>query len=143
MLPRCCGPGLRGLAGHSEVEDLARAPLVFARLCRRWCSAVIAGSYFRGVGRTVHPDDTLRLWINVKVNEPETPGPLTNTVTAVGGGVPSKADATVHNTLGEGAPAFGFGGFSSPLLGVDGEPETQAGGHPYELASKIEYQQRC
>jgi len=35
-------------------------------------------------------------------------------------------------------PSFGFSSFSAPLLGLDGLAETQAGGHPYELAATVD-----
>jgi hypothetical protein len=130
--------GLRGLAGHSEVEDLARAPFNFCMVVPSKVRCVVPGVYFGEVGRSVHPDDTLRLWISTKVNEPVVPGPLTDTATVSGGGVSGNAETSVHNTLAKGAPAFGPSAFSSPFLAPDGTPETQAGGHPYELATNID-----
>jgi len=88
--------------------------------------------------RTVHPDDTLKMFINVMVNEPEPPaGTLTNVVSVEGGGA-GKVEASVQNTLGSAPAPFGLSGFSAPLLGPEGVAETQAGSHPYELATKLD-----
>jgi hypothetical protein len=88
-------------------------------------------------GRTVHPDDTLKMYINVTVNQPEAPGSLVNGASVTGGGA-SEVSTTSENTLGLMPPPFGFTAFDSPLLAQDGTPETQAGAHPYELTTQFD-----
>lgn len=85
------------------------------------------------------PDAVLRLVVFVTVDEPEpAAGMLTNRVTVEGGGA-AKVEGASSNAVGPAAPAvFGVSGFSAPFLGADGAPETQAGGHPYELPVKID-----
>jgi len=92
-----------------------------------------------GVSGRRAPDGALQLSMFVTVNEPEpASGVLTNTVTVEGGGAAS-VEASSSNPVGSAAPVvFGFSGFAAPFLGVDGEPEAQAGGHPYELPVKID-----
>lgn len=124
--------GLSEVPGRSEAEDLGKT---FCTLTPLRCR--LPGTFFESVHRKVHPDDTLRMWISVHVDEPATPGLLLNSAKVSGGGAP-EASTSGENTL-EGSPApFAFSAFSSTLLGADGTPETQAGAHPYELNTHID-----
>jgi hypothetical protein len=123
--------GLNEIPGHSESEDLngfcSGSPVV----------CTIKSSFFTSVARTVHPDDTFKLFVSVSVNEPDTAGVLVNRVSVAGGSAGiAEAAATSENTLELAAPMFGFTAFTAGLLGGEGLPDTQAGAHPYELATK-------
>lgn len=91
------------------------------------------------------PDAALKMFISVLVNEPATEGALQNEATVQGGiessegtgGVPTEVTVRRPNTLESGRAAFGPSVFDAPLVGVDGQPLTQAGGHPDELLTKI------
>ena len=86
----------------------------------------------------VQPDGTLKLWVNVEVDEADpTPRTLTNVVSVEGGGL-GRLQATGTNTLEMGPPVFGLDMFSAPLRGVDGLPDSRAGGHPYGLEAKFD-----
>ncbi len=89
------------------------------------------------LGLPVEPDDTLRMVISVTADDPPTPGPLTTTATVAGGGAPEVRTVS-HNTVALAPPPFGVAGFSSYGIGADGLPDTQAGGHPYEQATRID-----
>jgi hypothetical protein len=79
------------------------------------------------------------MYVSVLVNEPVAPGPLVNTF-SVSGAIPGSSgevSATQDNTLETGAAGFGASVFEAPFVGLDGSPDTQAGGHPYELDTAI------
>jgi hypothetical protein len=131
--------GLKGIKGHGENEDLAVKPYSFCTVVPLLVRCTVPAAFFEEVAHTVAPDETLKLWVNVTVDEPvEHPGPLTSTATVSGGGVPGVVESSAQNTLQEGNPPFGLAGFASPLLAADGTPETQAGAHPYELATNFD-----
>ena len=81
------------------------------------------------------PDKTLTVFIFV-TDEPGAGETLTNTVTVSGGGA-EEATTSVENANGA-ASSFGVSAFDAFITGVDGQPETQAGGHPYELTTRID-----
>ncbi|MGN6254347.1 MAG: hypothetical protein ACTHO8_05120 [Solirubrobacterales bacterium] len=127
--------GMEGLTLMGEQEDLNQV--------HKDCSVTlpqvkctIPASFFVEVGRSVRPDDTVKLEVVVRIEEPATPWVLTNTAKVEGGGAPA-AETSATNTLEEGAPAFGPALFTSPTLGADGNAATQAGSHPYELPTDI------
>jgi hypothetical protein len=123
-----------------EGSNLAIEPLNLCKVKPLLVHCEVPPAFFEtSAGKTVHPDETLKLWVTVTVDEPvEHPGPLVDTATVSGGGVPGEAQSSVQNTLQQGAPSFGLTGFDSPLLAADGTPETQAGAHPYELATNFD-----
>jgi hypothetical protein len=84
----------------------------------------------------VAPDDTLRMYVYVTVN-PGVQGSLPNGLTVSGGGAP---EATVtEQSGGSSTPVlFGVTDLVSAISGVDGAPDTQAGGHPYEYTTRID-----
>jgi len=90
-----------------------------------------------GAQCSVAPDEEIRLTAYVTVAVAEQ-GPLTNTATISGGGVPAAstdpADST--NQIGP-APTFGFSHFGFRASASDGSRDTQAGDHPYELTVTI------
>jgi uncharacterized repeat protein (TIGR01451 family) len=85
----------------------------------------------------VAPDQALKLYVSVSVDEPVTAGELVNTATVSGPNGLTAASVTRTNTLQQGPPPFGLGLFTAPFLGVDGLPESQAGGHPYAFDTRI------
>jgi len=87
--------------------------------------------------RHLLPEEELKLYVSVVVNEPAVAGTLVNEASISGGGVAASASASSENTLEAGLPAFGLSLFDAPLLAADGSAETQAAGHPYELSTKL------
>ncbi len=124
--------GLSEVPGRAENEDLGPTHCTLTPLrCQ------LSNAFFGEAKRRVKPDDTLKMWVSVTVNEPVAAGSVTNSAKVFGGGA-AEASASGENTLGLGPASFGFSSFSSPLLGVDGAPDTQAGSHPYELGTLID-----
>jgi hypothetical protein len=82
------------------------------------------------------PDATLRMVVYVSV--PSEVGTLTNTAEVSGGGASTKK-VTTTNQLGGPPPAFGAADFEAFFAGPNGEPETQAGAHPYEFRTRIDF----
>ena len=91
-----------------------------------------------GSGGVLRPDGTLEMFVFVTVNGPVSPGVVSNVVSVSGGGA-GPVSLTRENTVGLAPPAFGLSGFSAPLLGVEGLAGSQAGGHPYEFAVKLDF----
>jgi hypothetical protein len=123
---------LRYLPGHSFTEELSfcsQAPGSPGVVV----TCTIPTEYFeRTVDQTIAPDDYLKLLVFVTVDEPAAAGSLSNAVTVEGGGA-AAVGTSVSNTLEMGPPEFGLSLLSAPFLDGAGAPETQAGGHPYEL----------
>jgi hypothetical protein len=83
----------------------------------------------------VAADDTLRMYVYVTV-DPGVQGVLSNNLAVSGGGAP---EATVtERTDGSSTPLFGVTDLVSGIAGVDGAPDTQAGGHPYEYTTRVD-----
>jgi hypothetical protein len=105
---------------------------------------VIPASYFSlaatldpaGAGR-LFPDETLEMFIVVTVDEPAALGVLVNTASVSGGGA-AEASGGSETPVQAGPAVFGLSGFSSPFVGVEGVVDTQAGGHPYELQTRLD-----
>jgi hypothetical protein len=85
------------------------------------------------------PDESLKMYVSVLVGE-GVMGEVADTATVAGGieeseeggGPPSEVSVT-RGTLVEGAAGFGLNVFDTGLPGVDGVPDVQAGGHPFEF----------
>jgi hypothetical protein len=101
-------------------------------------TCTMPASFFTEQGRTIGPEETLRLLVRVEVNEPATPGTLENQATITGGGAPP-ASLGAANPLEGPPPPFGLTAFSSPALGADGAEATEAGAHPYALHTRIDF----
>ena len=84
-----------------------------------------------GVERPIKSGYVGRIGIPVKVTG--SPGTVVNHVSVNGGGAPAAADTTDRFTIGSGTPGFGLAGFNGWFSNGDGEPDTQAGSHPYDL----------
>ena len=84
---------------------------------------------------SVAPGGSLEMIVEVAASEPGITDALTDTATVSGGGGGS-ASGSVRNQFG--SPAlFGVGSFSALFAGVDGAPDTQAGGHPEVFKTTI------
>jgi hypothetical protein len=82
----------------------------------------------------VAPGDYLRMIVIVAV----APGaPSASSTGTVSGGGAGGASVSEQIPVGTSPVLFGFAGFSNYLAGLDGAPETQAAGHPYELTTTI------
>ncbi len=84
------------------------------------------------------PDAWLELNIGVEVSEAEASGvsSLSNEAAVSGGGA-AEVKLSAANPLTSTPPPFGPSSFDFFISGHDGKPETQAGGHPYELTTTI------
>jgi len=96
-------------------------------------SAGVVRCTYAGV---VHPDERFVLVIYVIVDKGAS-GPLLNRATVSGGGAPA-VSAQASNPVSSTPAPFGVSSFDFYKAGLSGGPETQAGGHPYELATTIE-----
>jgi hypothetical protein len=120
------GADAAGLSGASNGVDLADFGV---------CDTTSVSCTFP---LALQPDDTLRMVVYVTVDDPSAAGTLTNSATVTGGGAPA-VSTTSQNPVGSPPPPFGASGFSSFAVGQDGQPSTQAGGHPYELDTRIDF----
>jgi hypothetical protein len=82
------------------------------------------------------PDEALEMEVYVTVN-PGASGPLTNSVSVSGGGAPATSTTSTNELSAEEAVPFGAS-LGSEITGLDGTPETQAGGHPYEFTTRLD-----
>lgn len=81
-------------------------------------------------------EESLKLRIFVTVTSPSVHGDVMNAASVVGGGAP-QASTTSTNSIGLSEPGFGIAQVSSYLSDESGRPDTQAGGHPYALTTRI------
>lgn len=84
----------------------------------------------------VAPDQTLKMIVSVDVGEGVS-GPLVNVASVSGGGAPEVL-TRVETQVGTAPPPFGVASFDADIAGIDGLPDKQAGGHPYELTATID-----
>jgi uncharacterized repeat protein (TIGR01451 family) len=128
--------GLGNVPNRRESENLGETFCTLTPLRCKLPALFFSENHKAGASPGVQPDETLKLWVSVTVNEGATEGPITNIVKVTGGGA-AEASASNQNAIAGAAPAFGFYAFTSSLLGADGTEDTQAGDHPYELATQI------
>ncbi len=81
----------------------------------------------------VKPDEMIKLIVYFTVLKVAAVS-LTNQASISGGGVPAKSVQSTNRQSSTPAP-FGFESFGFEADGVNGLPDTQAGGHPYELTT--------
>lgn len=127
--------GIEAVPPHVENDNLNAAG-TRCTVALPVVKCTLKSSFFSELKRPIQPDDSLIVEIAVSVDEPATPGPLTNSVKVEGGEAPT-VSASFGNTLEEGPPPFGLRNFFSAALGADGAPAVQAGSHPYELPTHI------
>ncbi len=85
----------------------------------------------------VAPDDTLRMYVYVTVN-PGAEGALTNSAAVSGSGAPEAA-VSAQNPVSSSMPLFGVSDLMSLITGLDGLADAQAGAHPYEFTTRIDF----
>jgi hypothetical protein len=73
--------------------------------------------------------------------EPSALGTLTNTATVSGGGV-GEASTSAQNPVSPIDAPFAISDFSFGPTGLDGAPDTRAGGHPYALTTSLDFTSR-
>jgi hypothetical protein len=89
------------------------------------------------------PDHTLQMVIFIEVNPGAVSGEETNATASahyensLGETVPLSASTTEDDLLETTVP-FGSDGFTALAAGLDGLPNTQAGGHPYEFSTRVD-----
>ncbi len=81
------------------------------------------------------PDESVKMYVSVLVRDAAA-RTVVNSVSVSGGGLP-EVEAQGSSTVENGIPGFGASFFEAPFLAADGEPATQAGGHPYALNTTI------
>jgi hypothetical protein len=85
---------------------------------------------------SLEPDQTFKMHVYVTV-DPNASGPLTNKVTVTGGEASPVSTAST-NEIASSIPPFGVSNFNFYIGGSNGQRDTQAGGHPYELTTTID-----
>jgi hypothetical protein len=86
--------------------------------------------------RVLQPGESLTM--HIPVDTPMgAPASVVNEASVGGGGAPS-ASVSETTKLTAAPPAFGFQQFDGSLLGPDGQPDVQAGSHPYSLALNLD-----
>jgi hypothetical protein len=134
--------GSQPAAGPIVVKDLLPAGLGVARI------ESAGGCTYAGAPVTVtctfpdalEPDRTLELEIYVTVKENAVSGePNTATVTAGGASAPAPVSRTENDVISATPPPFGVPSFEASIAGLNGLLDTQAGGHPYELTTRIDF----
>jgi hypothetical protein len=89
-----------------------------------------------GLKSGVTPDDTLTMVVYVTVSEPAVAAPLSNSATISGGGALG-ASTEEQNVIDQAIAPFGSHLFRNRIAGLDGQADIDAGGHPYELTTRI------
>ncbi len=88
----------------------------------------------------VPPGGELVMTINVEASSSATAS-LLNEATVEGGGLASPLSTspptTISNTVNGGEPSFAIQGLDLRVAGVDGEPDLQAGDHPYAVTTSF------
>ncbi len=88
--------------------------------------------------REMGVDDVLVFRVYVTV-PPSAAGPVTNAVVVSGGGAPTPAVASFQSTVSATRAAPGLDFFSLTATGLDGNPDTQAGDHPFGVTSTFNF----
>jgi hypothetical protein len=81
------------------------------------------------------PGQWLRMYVFVSV-EGGAASPLHSSVAVSGGGAP-EASASLQTPVGS-QPQFGLSSVGTLMAGADGEPDTQAGEHPFEFTASVQ-----
>ena len=85
----------------------------------------------------IAPDDTLKMGIAVTVAEGATSAP--SDVTVSGGGAPQQSTGIVPTAVDAAPALFGPSTFGVLDSGPGGIPDREAGGHPYEFSTRIDF----
>jgi hypothetical protein len=86
----------------------------------------------------LEPDATIELILDVTVQQGAVSGEVNTATVAEGGSLLPASQATAGDLLGSPPVPFAIGAVSSNISGVDGAPDSQAGGHSYELTTRID-----
>jgi hypothetical protein len=133
------GIALFRLVPAGEVEQRGKEPVASG------CTLVPLTCKFRsetieGTPRTaiLKPDEALEMQIYLTVS-PGASGPLTNSVSVSGGAGenPPTSTTSTNELATEETVPFGAS-LGTEIAGLDGTPETQAGGHPYEFSTRFD-----
>jgi hypothetical protein len=84
------------------------------------------------------PDEELKLFVYVTVDESTPSGPLPPNTASVSGSGVREATISRQNSVSSTPAPFGAAGFNFFIDGANGERDTQAGDHPYELTTTID-----
>ncbi len=113
--------------GESSAENLGSPPFPFCHL------ATVSCRFPAELPLTLGSDETLKMIVHVAVGA-EAPPMLVNRASVTSGGAPNATTITENPVSAATAP-FGPANFSFAIDGADGAPETEAGGHPYEVTT--------
>jgi hypothetical protein len=82
------------------------------------------------------PDEALEMRVYVTVSAGAS-GSVTNSASVSGGGAPATSTTSTNEISAEESSPFGTS-LGAEITGLDGTPETQAGGHPYEFTTRFD-----
>ncbi len=83
----------------------------------------------------VGPDETL--WVRISVSVAPGTQPCASCEAMVSGGGAPAASVAVPTVISPEAAPFGFSNFSADIVNSDGEPDVQAGSHPFEMTTSF------
>jgi uncharacterized repeat protein (TIGR01451 family) len=99
------------------------------------CTVVPAQCTYEGA---LPAGDILEMDVSLAVPSSTVSGPVTNSVSVTGGGAATVSVSAVNAISATPAP-FMFEDFGFGITGLDGAPDTQAGGHPYALSTTFAF----
>jgi hypothetical protein len=85
----------------------------------------------------VQPDDHLNLDVNVTTDEGATDAP--SSVVVSGGGGATQTGSVIDTPVSESHLAFGLSALAVGDNGLAGRPDREAGGHPYEFSTEMDF----
>jgi uncharacterized repeat protein (TIGR01451 family) len=105
-----------------------------SELCEQQAATVKCNS-----SEVLQPDESLKMFVFVSLDEPVVPGPLAaNKASVSGGGAAVPASTESPSSISSEPPPFGVVAFSSVATDGGGTADTQAGAHPYEVRTRID-----
>jgi hypothetical protein len=122
---------------QQTTEGLSALNLAEFGLCT---TAPLQCSYPAAFGaflKPLQPGQKLQMVVHVEVESNAAEGPVTNEVKISGGGAQS-VSATSQNPISSQPTPFGFNQ-TTHVTALDGTPYTQAGGHPYEMTTTVNF----
>ncbi len=129
--------GLSSVPNRHENEDLGEAMCTTVPLRCKVPAIFFSENHKPGAPAGVQPDETLKMWVSVTVDEPAAARLLTNEAIVSGGNAASVTTSSA-NSVEVTAPPLGFSAFDAPLSDAAGAAQTQAGAHPYELSTQLD-----
>jgi hypothetical protein len=116
--------GLEYMSHSSSENEVPEWTCTITPVQCTWSAAVPAG-------------DVLEMDVTV-ASKPKVSGSLTNAATVSGGGA-VEASTSAQNPASAAPVPFAISDFSFGASGVDGAPDTQAGGHPYSVTTTLDF----